>query len=74
MTKTPPATMLEVSGLVEMPSSPKDHSAARRAAPRAYTEIERAPSDDRGSNGRVHFSAHGDIDLAVGPVPGHPCV
>jgi hypothetical protein len=28
MTKTPPATMLEVSGLVEMPSSPKDHSAA----------------------------------------------
>jgi hypothetical protein len=26
MTKTPPATMLEVSGLVEMPSNPSDHS------------------------------------------------
>ena len=28
MTKTPPATMLEVSGLVEMPSRPRDHSTA----------------------------------------------
>jgi hypothetical protein len=26
MTKTPPATMLDVSGLVEMPSTPRDHS------------------------------------------------
>jgi hypothetical protein len=28
MTKTPPATMLDVSGLVEMPSRPMDHSTA----------------------------------------------
>ena len=26
MTNTPPATMLEVSGLVEMPSTPEDQS------------------------------------------------
>jgi len=31
MTKTPPATMLEVSGLVEMPSKPRFHSTALMA-------------------------------------------
>jgi hypothetical protein len=42
--------------------------------PTGHAEVEGAPSDDRGANGRVHFPAHADVDLTVGAVPGHPCV
>jgi hypothetical protein len=35
--------------------------------PTVQAEIERAPSDDRSSNGRVHRPAYADVDLAVRP-------
>src|SRR5688500_3396242 len=61
-----------------LPCPMRDHEAGNtgpwRATPRAQAEIERAASDDRGSNGGVHFPAHAGVDVAVGPFPGHPFV
>jgi hypothetical protein len=46
----------------------------RCAAPRAHADIERAPSDDGGSDTRVYFPVHAEVDLAVRSFPAiHAC-